>query len=451
MKRRELVAMLAVVGALAMVGWGAARRLGTEAVPVTRSSLVASEAISSENEAREREIVFFQKRATEDPFSAGDQAELAGRFLQRARQTGSSDDVIRAEEAARKSLALRLQRNSHTYGILALSLIEQHRFLEAREAAEELVQGDPENSSYRALLGEIQLELGDYEAARTTFGSLEPARANLDVAPRLARWEEISGRNNEARNLLYAAREQSSARIDLPREQMAWFHLREGDFELRNGRIKEAERALHAGLAISPGDYRLLAAMARLHAARHDWSRASAYGDEALARVTDPATLAMMSDIHAARGDAEKAAEYAAVVELSLSRQAQSFHRAEGLFLLNRGRRVAEIADQAAEDLLRRRDVYGYDLLAWALHKQGRNREAQAAMASALRMGTQDAVLFYHAGMIEQELGNREAAERHLQQALKLNPDFHPTEAPVARRALDALRGRASWRARLPF
>jgi hypothetical protein len=62
-------------------------------------------------------------------------------------------------------------------------------------------------------------------------------------------------------------------------------------------------------------------------------------------------------------------------------------------------------------------------------------------MAEALRLGTRDARLFYHAGMIERALGNTAAAAAYLRQALATNPRFHPRHADDARRALRALDG----------
>jgi Flp pilus assembly protein TadD len=69
-----------------------------------------------------------------------------------------------------------------------------------------------------------------------------------------------------------------------------------------------------------------------------------------------------------------------------------------------------------------RHDVYGYDLLAWALHKQGRDADARAAMRRALAQHTEDAQLFYHAGMIERALGNVDGARTYLTQAAAMNP-----------------------------
>ncbi len=45
----------------------------------------------------------------------------------------------------------------------------------------------------------------------------------------------------------------------------------------------------------------------------------------------------------------------------------------------------------------------------------------------------------YHAGMIEQALGNRRDAAKHLQLALKINPSFDILQADVARQTLRAI------------
>ena len=73
-------------------------------------------------------------------------------------------------------------------------------------------------------------------------------------------------------------------------------------------------------------------------------------------------------------------------------------------------------------ELRTRRDIYGYDLLAWSLHAQGRDAEAKAAMAHALAQGTRDAQLFYHAAVIERSLGDETAAGEFFARARALQP-----------------------------
>ncbi len=84
-----------------------------------------------------------------------------------------------------------------------------------------------------------------------------------------------------------------------------------------------------------------------------------------------------------------------------------------------------------------RRDVYGADALAWTALKANKIDEAKVAIRDALSLGTQDARLFYHAGMIARARGDKSSARDYLQRAIKLNPQFDPLQAAVARKALE--------------
>ena len=225
----------------------------------------------------------------------------------------------------------------------------------------------------------------------------------------------------------------------MPREQAAWFHLRLADLEMRQGRDRGAERTLREGLALHPGDARLLAAMTRLAAAHHDWRQAIRYGDSTIAIVLDPATLGVVSDAYAALGDSAKATEYVAAMEVAVGQQIGTYHRAWSLFLLDHGRRVPEVLAAAQAELTGRHDIQGYDLLAWALYKSGRAREARLPMAAALAQGTQDAMMMYHAGMIARAAGDPVAARDYLERALAIAPAFDHSAPAVARAVLDSL------------
>ena len=60
------------------------------------------------------------------------------------------------------------------------------------------------------------------------------------------------------------------------------------------------------------------------------------------------------------------------------------------------------------------------------------------AIKEALKLGTRDSKLFYHAGMIAQAAGDPATATSYLKQALDLSPEFDPLQAPIARQALQA-------------
>jgi Flp pilus assembly protein TadD len=84
-----------------------------------------------------------------------------------------------------------------------------------------------------------------------------------------------------------------------------------------------------------------------------------------------------------------------------------------------------------------RRDIYGADALAWTALKAGKIAEARLAIKEVLRLGTKDARLFYHAGMIARAAGDKSGARDYLKRTLALNPQFDPLQAPIARKALE--------------
>jgi tetratricopeptide (TPR) repeat protein len=90
----------------------------------------------------------------------------------------------------------------------------------------------------------------------------------------------------------------------------------------------------------------------------------------------------------------------------------------------------------AAGELELRKDVYGYDALAWALYSNGQAAEALPSARQAIALDTQDARLFYHLGMIELATGHLADGQGHLRAALALNPAFDPLGAADARKAL---------------
>jgi tetratricopeptide (TPR) repeat protein len=92
--------------------------------------------------------------------------------------------------------------------------------------------------------------------------------------------------------------------------------------------------------------------------------------------------------------------------------------------------------DVARRERAARRDIYTADLLAWSLYKKGQLAEAKATMDEALRLGTRDPRLLYHAGMIAVASGDRASGAKYLRQALAIDPAFDVLQADAARRML---------------
>lgn len=370
---------------------------GTQTSPATATAVPHATPALSESEIRELDITYFAERAHRDPTGASDLARLGALYLSRARETGDPRDVLLAEAMARQSQHNRPQRNGQAAQVLQSSLLGQHRFAEALTLARAARDAEPGNAALLAAVGEIQMELGQYDSARVSFAGVKASLGDPAVAPRLARWAEIEGNPDKARRLLHAALVTVQKLPEVPREQLAWYWLRVGDVELRTGNFTAADSAYRAGLAAHVDDYRLLSAVAHSALLQKKYQRAITFGEKALSVTLDPSTLGTLSDAYAAIGDSAKSEEYAHVLDVVVLKQPGAYHRAWSLFLLDHDRHLATVSMKIREEMRTRKDVYAYDLLAWSLHKQGREREAEAAMTVALGQGTKDAQLQYHA------------------------------------------------------
>lgn len=388
--------------------------------------------------AAQKAVAFHTGRVRRDPQGAIGWGMLAGAYLQRYRETGDLQDALRAEQAARKSLAIRTRYNEAALNQLALSLSAQHRFAEALAAVQRVLARDPENRQARLLASEIQVELGDYEAADRTQREGKPHREDIYEMALRARMMELSGQPLSALRLLCAAQAAANRNLDLPQENVAWFSLRVGDCLANQGRVEEAERAYREALRVFPRDYKAMTAMAKLAAGRGAWRDVLDWGKQAADIVPSPEVMGLLGDAYAARNKPKEAKRYYGLVETmgGLSRsQGVVYDRQRALFCADHDIHLDEALRLARRELKTRHDIYAYDTLAWVCFKKGRLQEADEAMRNALKRGAQDAKLFYHAGRIAYARGDRSRAKTYLARALACNPYFHPS-APQQARAL---------------
>jgi tetratricopeptide (TPR) repeat protein len=116
------------------------------------------------------------------------------------------------------------------------------------------------------------------------------------------------------------------------------------------------------------------------------------------------------------------------------------------LFWADHDRRLDDALVIARRERSRRSDVYTCDLLAWCLFKNGLLADSRTAIDEALRLGTRDARISYHAGLIYAATGDRAGAARHMKRALSVRTSFDNSAASfsvlqsdAAKRALVSL------------
>ena len=349
-------------------------------------------------------IQLFELRVQANPRDFTSYATLGDLYERKARET---DDLIcfaRAEEALRKALEL-FPNYARAQVSLAVVLCDRHKFAEALEVAQAVTRANPRNMDALATVGDAQLELGRYDEAEPSLREL--VRRLPEVAPalaRLAHLEELKGHSDEALQLVRRSLELLRKR-GAGLQDLAWYQFREADMLFNAGRVDEAGKVAEEVLKAVPKHHDATATLARVRAAQGRTSEAIELWEKAVAIAPEPAMLVALGDLYALTGDADRArSSYDRMVKASEG-QAE-YRRVLSSFYADHDRDLPRALELAQQDFEQRKDIYGYDTLAWAFLKNGRAEEAAKAMTEALKLGTQDARLFFHAGMISHRLGD---------------------------------------------
>jgi tetratricopeptide (TPR) repeat protein len=362
---------------------------------------------------------------------------LGGAYLQKARETGDSSYYARAEEALLKALEL-YPNSAQAMTLLGAIALGRHEFQKALEWADRSLEISPAYAGAYGVLGDSQVELGQYEAAFASFQRMVDLKPNLDSYARVSYARELTGDVEGAMEAMQLAVANGTPGT----EGTAWARVQLGDLYFNSGRIDEAAEQYQAALTDFSGYHLALAALGKARAAQGRYAEAIQFYQQATTIIPQPTTLAALGDLYARTGEPAQAQLQYNTVEfigkLSSFNQ-QVYNRELALFYADHDIKLGEALALTTREIKVRQDIYGYDALAWALFKNGRLTEAAAAVAEAMKLKTQDSSIYYHAGMIYYRLGDQQQARQYLQQALDLNPHFSVLHADQAKSILEEL------------
>jgi len=388
-------------------------------------------------------IRFYQARVATDPDDPAIYNRLGGAYVQKARESGDVAYYALAEAAFRKVLDLGARGGVAASALASLGVvaIAKHQFAEAIAHAEQAVSAEPGAVAAYAVVGDAYLEVGEYDKAAVAYGKMRSLRGPRYPHARLAYLAFVRGDPKEA---IAGMRRASAAARDgnAQREQVAWSRVQLGDMLFEAGGLAEAEAAYREALATFPGYHPAHAGRGRIEAARGRHDEAIAAYQRALGVIPLPQYATALGDVYTRLGRAQEAKRQYELVEYIGRVTALNkaiYNRELALFYADHDMKPAEALALAEKELEIRRDIYTYDVLAWALLKNDRPTDAMDAMRRALRLGTRDARLAFHAGMISLRLGDRAMAKEHLGRALAINPHFHLLHADRARQTLASL------------
>ena len=379
------------------------------------------------------DTTFWGDRFRTSPRDFVSATRLAASEIELARATGDISAYVAASAAVDGALAA-YPDYPIALDYRGVVLVALHQFVAARDHAREILATTPDDPTALATLGDATLELGDVAAAAGAYQTLTLTADSAAARVRLSHLAFIGGHTDEAVR-------QSHAAIVAATDEgaggsaMAWFDYQLGDTLIATGDRAGAAEAYAAALVADPSSHLARWGLARVAAAEGRLDDAISLLDAAIAAVPLPEFLARRADLYdlrAADGDVRLAADdratVLAIAQLS-GAAAGVYDRTLSLFLSNTGSDRVRALALAEGELRTRKDVYGYDALAWALLANDRPAEADDAMTTALAFGTRDAKLLYHAGMIKAALGDVPAARSLLDAALTLDDSFDPVGA----------------------
>lgn len=369
---------------------------------------------------------------------AGTWVRLGDALMQRARDRVSHDFT---EAAAAYQKALELDPED-IGGLVGMAWVKnsEHDFPAGREWAEKALAANPHQVEAHALIADGAIELGNYDEAYEHCQAALQVRSDLSTLSRMGHLLWLTGRAAQGRAMMQQA---IDAGGPYP-ENAAWCRAELARMNFHAGALLPAEQLVTKALEAAPENPRILAIAGGIFAAKQDFPKAIALYEKSASVTPNHEALAGLADLYQLTGETDKAkAQFERVLAYHKAHSHGGHVHSHGegnpqlaRFLADHDREPELALKEARAAYQTYKNVATTDTLAWCLLKAGKPEEARTMIRRAMKWRTPEAEIHFHAGMIELALGQKEAARKHFNRALSLNPVFHPVHAKRAAEAM---------------
>jgi tetratricopeptide (TPR) repeat protein len=380
------------------------------------------------------EIAGLQGEIRAQPHSVKALDTLGLAYEQRVRETGDATYYTKAEGILREAIAIAPRDLIATAGLGSLAL-SRHRFRTALALGLRARRISPTTAGVYGVIGDAELELGRYRAAFRSFNHMAAIKPSVASYARVSYARELIGHIRAAERAMSLA---ASAAVG-EQEASSWTHAQLGLLYLGHAQPRRALAQLEAALTLDPTYYIALDGMAQVQVGLGRPRVALQYEQRAVDAVPLPQQVGLLGDLYRVNGNHVQASrEYAliGVIEKILAANGVKNDLDIALFDADHGIALRHALALARKGYVDRPSIFGDDTLGWVLARNGNCRQALAYSNRSLRLGTQDALKFFHRGWIAACLGNRAGAVSWYRHALALNPRFSVLWAPVAQKTV---------------
>jgi tetratricopeptide (TPR) repeat protein len=366
---------------------------------------------------------------------------LGDLYVQKGRQTGDITYFNLGGNSLREALKLEPDlAPAHRH--LAFVMYSLHDFAGATAEARQAIKLDPDDSYSYGVLGDAQLETGEYPEAADTYSRMVAINGDLYSYSRRSGLETIRGESDLAVADLNRAID-AGIRAGEPPEAVAWAQYTLAQDFFLSGRLDDANRLGEASLKTFPNYHRAFAILGQVSAAELKLDRSADYYRRAIAVIPLPEYAVALADVYTKMGRQRDAELQRQLVEFIARLNVLNrilYNRILVDYYADHDINHKQAVDLATREYAIRKDIYGEDALAWALYRDGQAAAAQPHIVAALRFQTTDARLYFHAGMICEAVGQTDKARSNLKQALAINSHFQPILDEVAASEYAALK-----------
>ena len=346
---------------------------------------------------------------------------LSQLYLQKVRETADAAYYKKIDELM--SAAEKIDpRNSDIASVRALNAMGRHDFAGGLIFAKKALTARPDSATYWGIVGDAEIELGQYQEAAVSFQRMIDLKPNFSSWSRVAYIRELNGDIAGAKDALNSA---ITAGSYFP-ENTAWGFVELGKLAARDS-IDDGEQYFNRALKILPNYPPALEGLAGVAFAKGDYTQARRYLETAFDHLPIAQYAIKLGDIAAKEGDTAKANQQYTLARIAFDKSLSSGVNTDmemALFLADHDMDLPLALAKAEAAYKVRPSILGADTLAWALYKNQKYTEAARLSHEALRLGWYDPIILFHAAMIAEKNNNRAESLRLIKKSLALNPHF---------------------------
>lgn len=360
-------------------------------------------------------------------------AEAGSAYISRSSTTADPSLLTKAEAALETSLELAPTQNPDAATAMAQLANARHDFRGSVEWARKAIEESPYAAAPYGLLGDALFELGRVKAADAAYQRMIDIRPDVASYIRASYALGFAGHSQQA----LAALEMAERSVAPASEEAAFVLHQQGDVLYGLKRFARAEAVNRTGMEIAPGYAPPMVGTAEALMGQGRYAEAVPLLEEATRLLPSFSYLSTLGDLYLVTGNEAKAEETYVAADSALQSLRDNGVLPDNDLILydaGRGRDLGELLAEARAVYRDRPTAKTADALGWILHLGGSAKEAHRVATVAVRLAPTEALHHFHLAVISADLGDEEAAARHAQRALALDPAFSLPDLSEAQR-----------------